>query len=144
MHHWGDKDSQGRDICYRVEDAADYIGSFLAKWGRINVLQAKEKFGTVRIYSSWGWSCFHGIIWPSHCWIHKWWPYSLDLWLSGWLLPIFVWLTEWYRRYIYRLAYKKALKKWPDIRHEILSSVDYEEIMEGYLGYKHSDYWREV
>lgn len=45
----------------------------------------------------------------------------------------------------YRNAYKKAVKKWPKFRDEILSMADWGELLEGHVpGYKHSDYWRNL
>jgi len=50
MHQWGDKDKDGNDICAKVSDAADYIGTILMATDPMIVRQVKEKFGTVRIY----------------------------------------------------------------------------------------------
>ena len=144
MHVWGNKDKQGRDICYRVGDAAYYIGNFIARWGRIQVAQTKEKFGTARVYCYWGWDSFHGIIWPKHVWIHSWWPYGFDLWISRWVMPFLNWISNPYRKWIYRLAYKKAIKKNPDLYREIICSADYDKLLEGLWGYRHKDYWRDI
>lgn len=139
-HNWGEEGIDWRGI----EDAADEIGVFLAKWGRISVHQTKEKFGTVRVYCSFGWDCFHGIIWPRHMWIHKWWPYYFDLLIAKVTLPILSRVAFPYQRWIYRKAYSNAVKKYPHLREEIFSCVDFGELLEGVEGYKHSDYWKEV
>lgn len=113
MHTWGQLDSQGRDICCRVGDAAEYIGSWLRKWARID-LTWKEKYGTVRIYCSFG--CNYPI-------------------LNKILVPI--------QKYLYVWRYKKAIEKWPDLYVEILAFADWNELFEGkILGYNRSDYWR--
>jgi hypothetical protein len=46
MHRWGDAnvDWQG------INNAAEFIAIQLRRWGRIHVLDAKEKWGTVRVY----------------------------------------------------------------------------------------------
>lgn len=125
QHIWGE---QGVDW-EGIENAAYYIGDFLAKWGRINVSQTKEKFGTARVYCHFGWSCFHTIIWPRHMWIHKWWPYRADLHISKYLMPIFNWIAGRWQVKIYRMAYKRALKKWPHLREEILCCADGHELL---------------
>jgi len=35
-----------------------------------------------------------------------------------------------WQRFIYRLAYKRALKKYPFIREEILCAADFSELLE--------------
>ena len=63
MHFWGDEDVDWKGI----GDAAEYIGKGLRKWGRINVVQYKEKFGTVRVYCSLGIWSLHELTHPGHC-----------------------------------------------------------------------------
>lgn len=128
MHKWGKWDDKYFD---QVANAANEIGTFIARWARIGVSQTKEKFGTVRVYCHFGYSCIHGIIWPRHNWIHQWWPYRFDLWLSQLLLPIINKLIFPYQKLIYRLAYKRAIQEYPHLREEILCCADFGEFLEG-------------
>jgi hypothetical protein len=76
MHNWGDEkvDWEG------IEDSAEFIGLNLRKWGRIGVRQYKEKFGTVRVYCHLGWSSFHDITHPGHCFSrYPKWLWCLDI-----------------------------------------------------------------
>ena len=36
-----------------------------------------------------------------------------------------------YEAYVYRQAYKKALKKWPHLRQEMIDGAGYEQLLEG-------------
>lgn len=129
MHNWGDEKVDWTGI----GDAAFEIGQFIARWGRIGVLQTKEKFGTARVYCSFGFDCFHGIIWPFKHWIHSWWPYRFDLWLTWQIRKItpLVRLIDRYQCWIYRLAYKRAIKKRPHLKEEILYGADQSQLLEG-------------
>ena len=124
MHNWGDEDSQGRDICHRVDEAATYIGEWLRKWARVNVMQFKEKFGTVRVYCSFGWEDLGSITHPGWCWRPR--------WVRRWY-----WIRHFNRIVIpiqvkmYRCRYIKAIKKWPDLKEEILCCADYDEFLRG-------------
>ncbi len=119
MHNWGDKDSQGRDICSRVDDAAQYIANFIITYGRIPVTCAKEKFGAVRVY----------------CYMHTEW------WLLDKIGHMLNKILEPYRVFIYRLAYKKAIKKWPDIQEEILCCADFYKLLDGIAKNDELDNW---
>jgi len=127
----------------QVEDAASMIGEFVARWGRIGVMQTKEKFGTVRVYCHFGIDCIHSVIWPRHCWIHKWWPYRLDLAISKLITPLINRVLAPYQIWVYRKAYSQAVNKYPHLKNEIMCCADYGELLEGVAGYKHSDYWKE-
>ena len=128
-----------------VENAAWYIGKNLARWGRIHVSQTKEKFGTVRVYCSFGLDSFYGIWRPRHMWVPTWWPWKLDLTVFAWIAPFVNKFVIPYQKMQYRRFYKKAVEKWPHLHDEIVSCADWGEILEGAVpGYKHSDYWKEV
>lgn len=154
MHSWGDKDVDWQGI----NDAASFIGKGLKRYARISVTQWKEKFGTVRVYCSFGW---HGIytIWrPGYCWYPKWWPMRLDFWLANtWLwdqLNLRVVIPTQKRAYIW--WYRKAVERWPHLYREIVSMADYGELFEGVRFasqysprgrrkvYKHSDFWKTI
>lgn len=141
MHYYGEWSDRHFT---RVDEIAAEIGRFISKWGRMRVLQVKEKFGTVRVYCSFGWDCFHSLVWPRHCWIHRKWPYGLDLAVSEWVLPVLNKLLFPYQRFIYRMAYRRAVKKYPYLRDEILCCADHGKELQGVAGYRHEDYWKEV
>lgn len=127
MHSWGDEDVDWKGI----DDAAYYIGCFIATWGRIGVMQTKEKFGTVRVYCHLGFSCFHGLVYPWHHWIHSWWPYKLDLAISGAIAKYVNYVLYPWQKLVYRQAYKNAVKKWPHLKAEILDCADFYEELKG-------------
>lgn len=143
MHSWGDEDVDWNGI----NDAAAYIGYWLRKWARMDVRDVKEKFGTVRVYVSLGWSGVYSIYRPGYCWYPKWWPVKLDNWLT-YHTPVFKWINYVVipvHKKLYAWRYKKAVQKWPHLYDEIVSSADWGELFEGVVpGYKHSDYWRTI
>lgn len=126
MHSWGGTFPHFND----VGKAADEIGDFCVKWGRINVRQTKEKFGTVRVYCSlsiWG---FHSLIYPRYVYSQfPDWLWKLDCKIGTKILSPFRFLFGKHQAFIYRLAYKRALKKYPHIRKEILDCADYSELL---------------
>lgn len=141
MHYYGECSDEFFDI---IEKTASEIGRFLVRWGRIRVFQTKEKYGTVRVYCAFGFDSVHELIWPRHCWIHKWWPYSLDLKASDWVMPVFNRLIFPYQKFIYRMAYKRAVAKHESLWKEILVMADHGKLLDGIYGYKESDHWTEV
>lgn len=142
MHSWGDEDVDWNGI----NDAAYYIAHWLKTWTRLNVLDYKEKFGTVRVYCSFGWYGVYSIWRPSYCWYPKWWPMRADMWIGNtFLFRLLNRLVIKVQHKAYAWRYKKAVEKWPHLRDEILSMADYGELFEGTVpGYVHSDYWRKV
>ncbi len=106
----------------------------------------KEKFGTVRVYCSFGWYGIYPIWRPSHHWYPNWWPMRLDFWLAktrlfGLLNKAVIKIQM--KAYVWR--YKKAVEKWPHLYNEIVSMADYGELFEGKIpGYKHSNYWKKA
>lgn len=121
MHDWSDKSVDWAGI----SAAAEYIGIGLRRWGRVGVMTYKEKFGTVRVYCSLGWSSLHCMTHPGWAYYrYPFWLASLPLaWLNWGVIPYHAWL---YRRY-----YRKAVQKWPHLRLEILSAADYPELLKG-------------
>lgn len=127
MHYWGEWPDESFK---QVDDAAYEIGQFCRRWGRIGVRQTKEKYGTARVYCSFGWHQMFSITHPGYVYSrYPQWLWSFDcmhisaffsrIRLNKLLVP--------YQLFVYRLAYSKALKKYPMIREEILSGADYQE-----------------
>lgn len=128
MHHWGDDFAYFSD----VEDAAEYIREFCVKWARLGG-QSKEKYGTARFYANFGVYNLHSLThpgWANYAWYPKW-LIKFDIYYA----PIMFkysginWLFSKWQPYIYYVAYKKALHKWPHIQAEILDGADYPELL---------------
>lgn len=141
MHNWGDESVDWDGI----NDAARYIGNTLATFGRVPVFDYKEKYGTVRVYCSFGWAGLYTIWRPKYHWLPKWWPYKLDLWLAS--SKPWMWMNDHVviplQQKLYAYVYKRAVQKWPHLYKEIVSQADWGELFEGVVpGYKHSNYWR--
>lgn len=126
-HHWGDEGVDWTGIA----DAADFIGHFLKKWGRVSVFQTKEKYGTARVYCSFGWSSLLGITHPG--WCHygpypKWLSY-LDIHIFSRIVPFANFVVVPYHKFLYKLAYRKAITKWPHLTNEIVDGADWQELL---------------
>ncbi len=130
MHCWGDKDFSDEQF-NQVNNVAAYIGTNLRRYFLIGVRQYKEKFGTVRVYCDLGFSCFHSIFYPGYCWIHPWWPYSFDLKVSQYIMPLINAVMIPIQKIGYRYTYKRAIKLWPEFKEEILYCADYPELLKG-------------
>lgn len=122
------------DIEYQADCAAQFIGEYLLKWGRVPVRDYKEKYGTVRVYCSLGWHHLHDIFYSGHAYSRfpRWlWLFDLRygpkvLKYSGLSHLSFV-----FHKALYRRAYKLAIKKYPEIRENILVTADWKEFLEG-------------
>jgi hypothetical protein len=118
-----------------VDDAASYIRAFMVRWGRVPVRDAKEKFGQVRVYCSFGWSSVHDITHPGWAYIQYrqpfLWLYWRTLTLQGLVFKGLNVVLQPYHQWLYRLAHKRACQKWPHIKNEILGSPDFEEYLKG-------------
>ena len=132
MHNWGD----GFPYFAEVEEAALEIGQFCKRYGRISVTQTKEKYGIARVYCHFGYHSLHGLLYPGWCFKRSFYPqwlWTFDIYYISKLLrfkPIGSIIYKW-QKFIYRLAYKRALKKYPMIREEILDGADFTEFLKG-------------
>ena len=134
MHNWGDEDVDWDGI----NDAATYISHFLTRWGRINVMDYKEKFGTVRVYCYISVQGLYWLINPRggfYRWNERW---KWTTYGSFWFWKRFNFLFNPWQRMIYRLAYRRAIKKWPHLTNEILSCADYPALIGA------EKYWKDV
>jgi hypothetical protein len=126
MHYWGDNDFSD-EMFAQVGQAADYIGTFLRKWGRVHVSCTKEKYGTARVYCSFGIYNVNTLVYPGYHYIQK------PTWLMHLRLPEWKWLQVGianYQLWLYNLAYNKAFKKFPLVQKEIYYGADYSEFIQ--------------
>jgi len=127
---WHTWDENGVDWT-GIEDAAYFIGGWLVRWVRLSVGCMKEKYGTTRVYCSFGWWSFYSIWRPQHCWVPAWWPYKLDLTVSRYLMPLLNRLVVPIQEKAYRFRYKQAVKKWTHLSREILDGADRPDLLGG-------------
>lgn len=115
-----------------VGEAADEIGKFCRRWGRINVTQTKEKYGEARVYLNFGWYQLFSITHPGYCYSrYPKWLWTFDIFYISKVIRPLNRIVVPYQTFIYRLAYKRVIKKYPLIREEILGAADYSELLEG-------------
>lgn len=144
MHNWGEWPDE---LFSQVGQAADEIGKFCRFWGRIGVTQTKEKYGTARVYCGFGLHQLFSITHPGYAFSrYPKWLWTLDcLYISKLFtfLKINAIIVP-YQLFVYRLAYTRALKKYPAIRDEILSGADYpKELKSLYKKYNIECSWTE-
>lgn len=134
MHYWGDKSFDWKGL----DEAIDFIDNNLVKWGRINVSQSKEKFGTARIYCQLGWYQFLNITHPRSCFNrYPQWLWDIDCKIGTSIVPIlFNWFIVPYQKWVYRTIYKKACEKYPHLIEEICCMADYIELLDFYITWR--------
>ena len=99
---------------------------------RVNVRDAKEKFGTVRVYCTFGWYTLHDVVYPGyHFNQFPRWAQLLDNTVTQTIVQYASRWVEPYQRRVYRQAYKDAVEKYPQYRTAILSLADWPELLEG-------------
>lgn len=131
MHHW----HSGWRWFGHVEQAAYEIGYFLRKYGRVQVRQTKEKYGTARVYLSFGWDSVHSITHPGYVYNqYPQWLWKLQCRVNYSRLGRLFWtavnkVVVPYHVFLYSLAYNRAFKKYPHIFLEIYSGADYHELI---------------
>lgn len=126
IHYWGDKDVDWNGI----DDAAHIIGKICTRYGRM-MCHTKEKYATVRAYTTFGYLCLHGLIYPGYVGnqFPKW-LWHLDCkYIGPFLQKFFTRPFVWWQVKVYQYAYKTALKKYPHLREEILCCADYHELL---------------
>ena len=125
MHQYGDENVDWKGI----NDAAEYIGLGLLKWGRLDVRQWKEKFGTVRVYCSFGINSWNQLTHPGDV-FYRWprWTWRFQQ-SPGWFFVLLNKLVVPYQKWLYRHFYAYALLRWPHLAKEILKGCDYHELL---------------
>lgn len=122
-----------------IDNAAYEIGQFCRRWGKIQVTQTKEKYGTARVYCHFGISTIHDLIWTGHSynrWEQKLGKFGKVCFLIDWNIIYRIikftranYLISRYQAFIYRLAYKRAMKKYPHIKGAIKHGADFHELL---------------
>ena len=127
-HDYGDEDFDWAGL----DKAITYINNNLIKWGRVNVRQAKEKWGTARIYCSLGWSSLLSITHPNYCHYRPYpkWLMRLDIFYLSKVIPgLFNWWVLPYHKWLYVKLYSDMVKKYPHLKDEITSCCDYPALL---------------
>lgn len=129
MHIWREENFDWDGL----NKATDYIDSYLRKF-RVNVNQAKEKFGTCRIYCFFGWYCLLNITHPGNYSYRKYpkWLIIMDIYIFSKVIPLFNFIILPIHKWVYRRAYLNATKKYPHLITEICCSADYKELLDFY------------
>jgi hypothetical protein len=124
-HYWG----QWSDSLFiDVECAAGDIGKFCRRWGRFFV-NTKEKYGTARAYTHFSYGLDLWSLWTGgYCFYHgpKWF-WGINCFIQNhtdWLTPA----IQSYQVFIYKLAVRRALRRYPHIHNEILSGIDHQDL----------------
>ena len=129
MHYWGDKNVDWAGI----DAAATYIADFCRKYGRIGG-QHKEKYGTVRFYSTFCYSLL-SLTHPGYMHYRPYpnWLKNLDINYGKYIIKYtgISWVMSKWQPFIYSTAYNRAIKKWPHLREEILVNADHIELIKG-------------
>lgn len=119
------------DHLNRVHEAALWVGKELLRL-RIPVRDMKEKWGEVRVYCGFGYWSFHELVYPGYAFNQfPSWLLWLDIHFLSPLIQHLYWIIEPLHRWWYRRTYKKALEKFPDLRHNLLIGADWPELLRG-------------
>lgn len=128
MHCWGDEGVDWKGI----NAAAKFIATNLKRWGRVQVRDYKEKWGTVRVYCSLGWHQFHCITHPGYFREYNPIPITtVGIYSGSKIISVINPIVQRYHAWLYRAVYWLALKKWPHLKQEILNASDYDELLKG-------------
>lgn len=107
----------------------EFVRTFARRWGRLGG-DVKEKWDTLRFYVTWHYM-FYDLVFPGYPRIKfPTWLFWLDLYVYGKPIfdPIRSIIQRW-QMYIYGKTYEKAVKRFPMMRREILSTVDNPELL---------------
>lgn len=127
MHMWGDEgvDWEG------INNAAEFIHDYCVRWARLGG-DYKEKYGRCCFYAKFDLS-LHSLFYPGYAF------YQMPEWLVHFDIYVFSpvcyklgvsKLWHLWQTFIYKRAYKLAIKKFPHLKEEILSGADYRELLE--------------
>jgi hypothetical protein len=122
MHHW----NEGDKVDWKgINDAAKYIGTNLRKYGRMDA-DYKEKWGTVRVHTDFGWSQIHSITHPGYAYCqYPEWLWKIDCHYGHYIARVLNIVAVPYQQFLYRLFYTRAVRKWPHLAKEITHGADH-------------------
>lgn len=107
-----------------------FVVKNLMRWGRINVSDWKEKYGSLRVYCTFGWYEFHTLVHPGRKYV-TWptWVRTIDIKLTEVILErlklslvVFAW-----QKLIYNVVYHLAFRLFPDQALKLYLGMDYPE-----------------
>lgn len=116
-----------------VDAIACDIGHVLRKYGRMNVVDTKEKYGTARVYCNFGLYGLHSIIWPGYVYI-QWkyaWMTKLDRAIGVRITNLLNYIVVPYQEWLYRKVYTKYIQLYPMYKDALLDGADWKEVIEG-------------
>ena len=126
MHDWSDDTFDWKGL----DEAISYIDKMLRVYGRLPVMQAKEKWGTARIYTGFGWSGFHSITHPGHAFRrYPVWLWKLDILYFSKIFNVLNYLIVPFHQFLYKVVYQRAVNKWPHLFYEITDCADWHELL---------------
>ena len=134
-HEWGNWTDEG---FYDVGAAAREIADFCRRYGRF-MGQDKEKFGTARFYAYIDGRLDLWSLWNGGYFYYRGprWFWKINCFIANNVTIPFDLLGR-YRVFIYKLAYKRTLRKYPHIHNEIISGMDHPEVL-GAVALKQDD-----
>lgn len=113
----------------------EYIGRRL-RWLGIRVDDMKEKWGTYRVYCSFGLTDIHSLMYPGYHYVQfTGWKKDLYYRTSGIQASVFHYTVNWWliplQRKWYRKVYQMAIRKFPDRSRAILVGADEWDLLGG-------------
>lgn len=127
-HFWGDLDFDWKAL----DDAGYYIQRRCRQFARMG-LHIKEKYGTLRISTTCAYTSEYDFLyhlihpgyiyynWPK--WVRQYidWPLGKTMKMLG-----VIYILQRWQRFTLKFFWKRAAKKWPHIREEILDDYEWE------------------
>ena len=118
MHSWDDKDFKYRDD---LDEAGMYISTRCVQFARLGVW-SKEKWGILRITTRYfdSRTPLNSLTYPGHAFYRlPEWVHSIDC-IVGKVTDLLRVPIHWYQHQVLKFFWKRAAKKWPHIKDEIM------------------------
>lgn len=113
-----------------IEDIPHLIGAALQRFALIRVSDMKEKYGTYRVYVSFGLHGLHDVLYPRHRYMQF--PKSLYCLAYGpeWLFGFINRVLIPYQHLVYKHVYQYYIRKYPLERRAIVYGMDYADLID--------------
>jgi hypothetical protein len=112
-----------------LNDCTNFMQHYLTRWGRIGAY-TKVKWGRIDVSSYFGIAQLHSLTHPGYAYSqYPKWLWQLDCTYISKLFSPFQNLIFVYQCWIYRQAYRTALKRWPHLRGALLAGTDQSELL---------------